>query len=345
MLMRFVQALVCGLALAWAVPATAQTPLFSDDSEIQLLIEAPLNTIVREARRSTDPHPGTVTITESATSFPMELSARGLSRRTRDFCTFPPLRLDIEGDGRRGTLWQGQNRLKIVTQCRYEEDIVLEYMTYRLYNELTPYSYRVRPARITYRDSDGRRREATQFNFLVEDVDDVAERNNRVQLELTYNEARATQLNPAAAARLALFQFMISNLDFDMVTARPDAECCHNIRLLGASETARTDLIPAPYDFDHSGLVDAPYATPPEGIDARNVRQRIYRGYCIHNDQLPAAIELFQQRRAALSQIIASETRLSENARRTARTYIDGFYEIISDPERLDRQIIRRCRQ
>jgi hypothetical protein len=343
--MRSIQALVCGLVLAGAMPAAAQTPLFSEDSEVQLVIEAPLNTLIREARRSTDPHPGTLTITETGTTFPIELSARGLSRRTRGFCNTPPLRMNVEGEGRRGTLMQGQNRLKIVTLCQQEEDVILEYVVYRLYNVLTTHSYRARPARITYRDNEGRRREVTQFNFLVEDGDDVARRNNLVEIDVMAGETRATQLNPTAAAQYALFQFMISNLDWDMITARPGEECCHNSRLQATSETGRANLIPVPYDFDHSGFVDAPYATPPEGIQVNNVRQRLYRGFCIHNEHIPAAIDTFRTRRQAFAQVIAGETRLSEGARRTAQRYIDGFYEIVDDPDRVDRQIIRRCRQ
>ena len=40
-----------------------------------------------------------------------------------------------------------------------------------------------------------------------------------------------------------------------------------------------------PYDFDYSGLVDAPYAVPPDSIHLANVRVRRYRGFCLHNDR------------------------------------------------------------
>ena len=332
-----------GLACAAAAPAAAQTPLFSENAEVELLIEAPIGTITRNARRNTDPHPGTITAVESGVVFPIELSARGLSRRTRGWCRFPPLRLDIEGDGRRGTLFQGQNRLKIVTRCNSDDLVALEMLAYRLYNEITPYSYRVRPAQITYRDSD-RGRDDTQFNFLIEDVDDVARRNDRVEIDVMAGEIRAAQLDPAAAARYALFQFMIGNLDWDMVTARPGEECCHNSRLLAASETARNALIPAPYDFDFSGLVNAPYAGPPPQVPINDIRTRYYRGYCMHNDQLPAAIAHFQARRGALNAAIATAPRLSDRARRSAQRYVDGFFELIADAGDVERQIIRRCR-
>lgn len=341
--MRLVHAILLGLGFAAVAtaPAAAQTRLFSNNSEIQLVIEAPVGTITRNARRNTDPHAGSMTLVETGDVFPIELSARGLSRRTRGWCRFPPLRLNIEGDGRRGTLFQGQNRLKIVTRCNSDDLVALEMLAYRLYNEITPYSYRVRPAQITYRDSG---RDQTQFNFLIEDVDDVARRNNRVEIDVMAGEMRAAQLDPAAAAQYALFQFMIGNLDWDMATARPGEECCHNSRLLAASATSRNALIPAPYDFDFSGLVNAPYAGPPPQVPINDIRTRYYRGYCMHNDQVPGAIAHFRARRDALNAVIAGEPRLSDRARRNAQRYIDGFFEVVEDPGDVERQIIRRCR-
>lgn len=349
--MRLIWATLIGLALSSAaLPAAAQTELFSDNSELQLVIEAPLNTLVRESRRSTDPHPATLTLTGAGEpqQWQMQLSPRGFSRRTRDLCSFPPLRIDLEGS-RQGSIFQGQNKLKIVTRCRpganYEQFIVLEYLTYRLYNEITPLSYRVRPVRITYRDSEGRRREETQFNFLIEDVDDVARRNRRTALEIQSGEAPSTALDPQAASRYAVFQFMIGNLDWDMVQGPAGDECCHNSKLLAASAESRASLIPTPYDFDMSGFVNATYAVPPNGIDIPDVRQRYFRGLCRHNDELPATLAHFRAQRDEINAVIDGETRLAEARRRTAQAYIDGFYELIDDPDRVQRMIIGRCRR
>lgn len=349
--MRTILASLAFCAAAFGTAAHAQTQLFSADTELQLIIEGPLNTLIREAPRSTDPYPATVTLVGAGepSRFEIELSARGLSRRTRGNCTMPPLRLDFDGDTVRGTVFQGQNRIKLVTRCRagavFEQVNAHEYLAYRLYNEITPLSYRVRPVRVTYRDTDGRRREETQLNFLIEDIDDVAHRNQRVALDVQSNEIRINQLDGQAAARHALFEYMISNLDWDMLFARPDADdCCHNSKLLAASQEARTSIIPVPYDFDSSGLADAPYAGVPPSLPVRNVRQRLYRGYCRHNPDLPAAIAHFQARREAINAVIAGEPRLSESRRQSTRRYIDDFYELIGDPARVNSQLIERCR-
>ncbi len=333
-----------------ASPAAAQTPLFSENSEIQIVIDGPLNTLIRAAERSTDPYPAVATVTPAgaaAERFDIELSARGFSRRTGGICNFPPLRLRF--DGTRGTFMQGQNRLKLVTRCRnggsYEQLTALEYTAYRLYNEITPLSYRVRPVQVTYRDTDGRRREETQFNFLIEDLDDVARRNGRMAaLDVQSGEVRSAQLNARQAAIYSVFQFMIGNLDYDMVTGPAGQECCHNSKLMAATAESRENLTPVPYDFDYSGFVNAPYAIPPASLNVRSVRTRLYRGLCRHNDQLPEAIAHFQSRRAAVFAVIDGEPRLNESSRRSAREYINEFYSLISVPQRVERQIVERCR-
>jgi hypothetical protein len=342
--------LVLAMAAASSVPAVAQTPLFSDNSEVAVTIEAPFNTLIREARRGTPEYPGTLAFNGrgGAERYNLLISPRGMSRRVGGICVFPPLRIDFENNELRETLFRGQNRLKLTTHCRpnpnYEQLYVLEYTAYRLYNEITPFSFRVRPLRVAYHDTDGRRADEAHFGFFTEDESDLARRNDRVALEVETRTVTASQLDGASAARAALFEFMIGNLDWDMLQSAAGRECCHNFRLLAATETTRSGIVPAPYDFDHSGFVNAPYATPPEGIDVPNVRARVFRGYCAHNDQLPAAIAHFQGRRAAINAVIAGETRLTAQRRQTAQRYIDDFYEVIADSARVQRQLIDRCR-
>lgn len=348
MLKRLAIAVAAGFL--FTAPAAAQHPLFSENSELDIVIEAPFNTIVRNARRNTDAHPGALILNGQgdAQRYNLLVSARGMSRRLT-FCTFPPIRIDFENNALRETIFRGQNRLKLTTHCRtqsnYAQYYVLEYTTYRLFNEITPFSFRARPLRVTYRDTDGRRRDESHFGFFIEDDDDLARRNNRVALDIQTRAARVSQLDGEAAARVALFQYMIGNLDWDMLESAQGRDCCHNVNLLARSETDWNGLVPVPYDFDFSGFVDTPYAGPPEGLPVNNVRTRLYRGYCVHNDHVPAAIALFQSRREAINAVIAGETRLSEQRRTTARRFIDGFYDVISDPNRVRRQIIDRCRQ
>ena len=72
----------------------------------------------------------------------------------------------------------------------------------------------------------------TRYGFFIEDADDVAKRNGQERLRAT-ERISPSQLDPAAAARFAVFQYMISNLDWAMTAAPAGQDCCHNSRLLG----------------------------------------------------------------------------------------------------------------
>lgn len=337
------------LALPCAAASEELTPLFASDEAIEIVIDAPLNTLVGAAENSTDPYPATLTLMsgpDAPRSFAIELSARGITRRARDICRFPPLRVDFDKDDLDDTLFDGQNRIKLVTHCRrqasYEQLYVLEYVAYRIYNLFTPMSFNVRPAQVTYRDTDGRRSDITRFGFFIEDVDDLAARNGREELEVV--SIRASQLAPDAAARYALFQFMIGNLDWSFLDGPADEECCHNTKLIARPDSPDADIVPAPYDFDFSGFVDASYATPPDAINVRSVRQRRYRGMCRHAAELTAAADQFRANRDAIFALVADEPRLDERNRRQATGYLENFFEILDDPSRFERDITRRCR-
>ena len=67
----------------------------------------------------------------------------------------------------------------------------------------------------------------------------------------------------------AIFEYMIGNTDWSMVYQ-------HNVEMLYLNSAA----FAIPYDFDHSGIVNAYYAKPNPMLNIRSVRDRIYRGMC-----------------------------------------------------------------
>ena len=347
-LKSFWLALAGALTIGAFFPAAAQTPLFADNSEIAITIEGPINRLVRDSRRSTDPHPATLTLTSGEAAprtFPIQIAARGFSRRTLNICAFPPIRLIFQDGTVRGTLFQGQGRVKLVTHCQssnaYEQQVRVEYLAYRLYNAITPMSFRVRPVQVTYREAGGERSD-THFGFLIEDTDDLARRNGRVELEVQTEQIGYSQLDEQASARLAMFQYMIGNLDWDYVHGPAGEDCCHNGKLIGNCGS-ELNVIPVPYDFDYSGFVDAPYAVPPEGVSVQNVRVRYYRGVCRHREQVPAAIAEIRSHQAEIMALIAQQEGLTEARRRKATRYIEGFFTLANNPDELARDLTRRC--
>lgn len=328
------------LAIAPGAGAQPARPLFADESELALTLNAPFGRLIRGAKQSTDPYAATIAI--GSENWPLQIAPRGFTRRTGDLCTFPPLRLDFDKPAMDGTPFDGQNKLKLVTQCRtqpsYEQMLVREYTVYRLYNALTPLSFRVRPTRVTYHDTEGRRDDATRFAFLIESTGDMARRNGLKEIEVDARVLSSDQIDAAGLVRFALFQFVIGNLDWEYFRGPPGDTCCHNGKLLGP-EGATSNLIPTPYDFDFSALVDAPYAAPPEGLRVSGPHDRFYRGHCRANAFVPGVAAQILGKREAFAAIIAGESRLSPASKRAMQSFLDGSFAILADQRRLEREI------
>ena len=329
------------LAIAIAAPpAAAQqvTPLFASDEPVAITLTGPMNSFQQD--RSDTPRPATLSV--GGEQLPLTLAPRGITRRMTEICQFPPLRLRFPQPPTAG-LFAGQRSLKLVTHCRTNENfqqyVLLEYAAYRLLNTLTPAGLRVRLASIDYRLPSGRSM-VQRTGFIIEDLDDAARRAGLTRPQVGDAVARS-QLSPPDAARAALFAYMIGNLDWSM-RAGPEGEgCCHNFRLFARPGTR--GFVPIPYDFDFSGLVDAPYAVPPAELQVPSVRRRLYRGYCMHNAEAVAAAAEFRAKRPELMAVLASIPGLKEGSRSKAAAYLEGFFSDIADDERVRSRVLRTC--
>jgi len=333
------------LGLAFATPALARnevTRLFADSAPLTIEISGPIGIIVRWAERSTDPQDAMVTANGEALA--IQLAARGLTRRQRDVCRFPPLRVRFKEKPAAGSLFAGQRRIKLVTHCRdnsqYEQLMLKEYAAYRLYNRITDESLKVRLARIRYLDRD--KLVAERWGFFIEDIDDAARRLGKQHVDDV--DLPRTALDLEDAARFSLFEFMIGNLDWDMTRGPKKDGCCHNARLRAPLGAARVAITPVPYDFDYSGLVDAPYAVPPAALPVGRVTQRLYRGLCLHNEETRRLALRFGVNRAALEAELDGIPGLEDRTRSAMKSFLAEFFTDIASPAFVEDKLIRVCR-
>jgi hypothetical protein len=335
-------------AVLVASPAAARgqappTPLFASDAPIRLTIQGPIGQIARGAEDSTAPREATLTLAAPPESHAIRLSARGITRRRKETCSFPPLRVELAQPAAANSLFAGQRRLKLVTHCRsqegFQQHLLLEYAAYRIFNLISPSSFRVRLGTVDYAEPNGKVL-TSRWGFFIEDLDDAARRNGLTQARVG-DRIVQTQLEPRQAARLALFQYMIGNLDWSMRAGPQGEGCCHNARLIGGVGGL---MIPLPYDFDYSGLVDAPYALPPDGFDINSVRTRAYNGYCRHNAEVLAAAADFRARRPAIEAVFSQVPGMSDRTRSKAIGYLGGFFSEIATDEAVRSKILKGCR-
>lgn len=334
--------LALGLWLAASAAAAAEPakPLFADDQLIRITIRGPIGRVASAEDRSRIVPAALATGTES---LPIRLSPRGITRLRKETCQFPPLRVDFTGAPPAASLFAGQRRLKLVTHCRpsegHQQYLLLEHAAYRLYNQLTPLSFRTRLAQVDYVEDNGKL-VTSRLAFFIEDLGDVARRNGMAEAPVGARIPVAS-LSPADAARFAVFQYLISNLDWAMQAGPAGDTCCHNSRLIAAAGAAQ--LTTVPYDFDYAGLVDAPYAVPPEGVKVSGVKTRYYRGFCRHNAEALAAARDIHARRPRLMAALAGIPGFQEKTARKAAAFLErGFADLASD-QAVTGKLLKTC--
>ena len=339
--------LIALMLAATAAPAAAQStpkPLFASDDLLQLTLQGDFTALARADAGVEPKSPGSLAVRGTA-PLAVELQPRGITRRAKDVCQFVPIRVRFAAPPPEGSPFAGQKALKLVTHCRASESFnqytLLEYAAYRLYQDLTPNSLRARLARIDYVDPRGKA-VATRYGFFIEDADDAAKRVGMREAKIR-NRFPVTRLAPVDAARFAVFEYMIGNLDWAMQAGPADDDCCHNSKPIGVGGASATTLVPIPYDFDFAGMVNAPYATPPFGVPVSNVRQRRYRGLCRHNAEAKALLPAFRAQQARVAGIFASIPGLDASSQSKAMGYLNGFYADIATDQQADAKLFKTC--
>jgi hypothetical protein len=283
-----------------------------------------------------DPEAGDVTVE-------LGIRTRGRYRHQSDVCPWAPLRLNFKKSSVKGTLFARSNKLKLVTHCRnsasrYTQGVFSEHLAYRIFNQMTDNSFRVRLMRVTYVDTDKGDRARTEYGFLIEHRDQVAKR-----IGLPVNSVETIEVSQLDGAQLNLasvFQYLIANTDFSPIRAAAGETCCHNNVLFG-DQAGQVQAVP--YDFDMSGIVDARYATPNPKFELRNVQERLYRGRCVNNEYLDASKQAFIDQKQAIYDLVENNEYFNNGTRKQTVRFINKFYAIIENPKKFEARLAKKC--
>src|SRR5215831_2446814 len=271
-------------------------------------------------------------------SIKVNLKARGNSRM--DICYFPPIKIKIDKKHARGTLFEGNRKLKLVLPCssgNESNDLILrEYLCYKLYEVVTPYAFKTRLVNIDLTELRKKKKSSyKQIGILIEDVDKTAKRFDAKPLDDA--KINSTSVHDTSALRFDLFQFMIANTDWSQGFQ-------HNSKLI----YQKSNIIPIPYDFDMSGLVDAPYAVVSQingqELPIESVRQRYYRGTCRSNEVTEFVRNEFllnEEKFLAVPDDLKGA--LPEEEIKDIKDYLEEFFIILKSDNLFERDIVSNC--
>ncbi len=341
LLLLFLLLLLYGLEFTFSQEnSPVVVPLFQSEDVLNISLSMDHRKVLNDVGDDPEQHPAELSYFSpegELISLPLKIRTRGHFRKNPMNCNFPPLRLNFVKSEVVNTLFEGQDKLKLVTHCRskgtqYEQNVLKEYLVYKLYNLFTDESYRVRLVEMSYADSRARRDTVYKMAFLLEPPEQMASRNNKNLIEI--KNVQQEQCNPVKTTLLSVFQYMVGNTDWSVPVP-------HNIDLI--QDKPGSVPIAVPFDFDWCGLVDAPYAVPAENLGISDVKIRSYRGLCREEEDYRAACQEFRDKKEKIFQTIDSVP-LNEKESEKVRNYIEEFYSMLDNPNLIRLKFSNDCR-
>ncbi len=320
----------------------AQTPVdsilfFQDEKPIELVISTDIRNLLGK-KETREYQSASVTMRfpdSSSISEQIRIQTRGIFRLAN--CYMPSLMLNFRNPT--SPRLSSLQKLKLVCGCGTTADdeqlIIKEYLAYKMYNLLTPMSFRVRLLRVSYEDSKGKKKPYTQYGFFIEDVDDMALRNNCDEQDAKV--ASSDQTNRQQMTLVNIYQYMIGNLDWSVPGL-------HNIKLIKPKGNAQALPHAVPYDFDFCGLVNAPYAVPPEQIQVASVTERSYRGFPRSMEELEPVVANFKDQKEKTLALISNCQWLSSRYKKEMTNFLEDFYKLLDNKSRIKSAFIDNAR-
>ena len=323
------------MVLSQTISAKELGKLFMSDEVFTLELRTDFKSILRTMSGTPEYYEGDLVYIDDnneQVKLNIKVMARGNFRRNPDYCSFPPLFINLKKSEVKNTLFDSQDKLKLVTPCQDEKEVIEEYLIYKMYNEVTDFSFRVRLVNVIYFDKATSKKLFERYSFFIEDKDEVAERNGYVARDTFVTPFDIDQEN---FKKMAFFQYIIGNRDW-YVSSRK------NIVIMQPEDRTLKPVV-VPYDFDLSGFVDAYYSKPSGVPDHLLKDKRIYKGICYSEDEFNEIFSFYRELKPRFESVINNTNLISKSDKKQLLRYIDHFYTVIQDRNLIESEFLSIC--
>lgn len=309
--------------------------LFDDSGILEITLKGNVHKLFEDRKGEAKYYPVTLSYkdADSVISIHINVKTRGHFRRDKANCSYPPLLLSFSDTARNPpSVFPEHSSLKLVMPCKGDKFVVHEWMVYRLYNLITPQSFRARLVKVTLQDDDNKRMPSPFYGMLLEDEKQMAKRNHMVAAK---KKIKPYETMREPFLRMAVFEYLIGNTDWSV-------EYMQNIKFIASDSVSKP--VTVPYDFDLSGIVDAPYALPAPELKMNSVRERRFRGYCIKDMKgFDSTIAFYNGLRKKIYSLYTDSPLLDEKYKKQTTSYLDQFYSTINNPKALAKEFGYPC--
>ena len=329
-----------------ALPANAQSKtaikvkagLFDNDEVMEITISGKIKELLNDRSDNTPYRSQNLLYKNSDStevSLMVEAKTRGHFRKMSENCNYPPLLIHFINDVKlQSSVFKDQDKLKMVMPCITDAYVIREYLLYKIYNLLTPKSFKAKLLKVRLIDAKSNKSFGPFYTILLEDENQMAKRNNLV---IVKSKLYPQDTDTTTFLTMAVFEYMIANTDWSV-------QYLQNIKLLSTDSMGVPEAVP--YDFDHSGMVNAPYAKPAEALLMSSVKERRYRGYCVTDLKIfENTIATFNRLKVDIYKIYSGCTLLDAKYIKSTLQYLDEFYATINNPKVWQRDFGYPCKK
>jgi hypothetical protein len=316
--------------------SSLQKGLFDSDKIINITLKGNTRDLLNDRVGEPKYFPLTLSYRDedsSEISIPVNVKTRGHFRRLKSNCFYPPLLIQFpSGDSIPSHLFPKKAKLKLVMPCKSDDYVIREWLVYKIYNLVTDASFKARLVKVTLENDKNKKASSPFFGILLEEEQAMAKRNNTIPVN---HKLSPEQTEHDAFLKMSTFEYLIGNTDWSV-------QYMQNVKLIARDSLAVP--ITVPYDFDHAGIVDAPYALPAEELRMRSIRERRYRGFCIHNMQFfDSTLACFNRLKEDIYKLYSNCTLLDAGYVKSTLRYFDDFYKTINTPKLFEREFSYPC--
>jgi len=309
--------------------------LFQSDEIIKMELRSDFSAIQVDRVGNPEYHDGELIYYTSGgetTKLTVKVMARGNFRRDPANCQFPPLFVNFKKDEVKNTIFNNLDKLKLVTPCQTEGDVFEEYLIYKMYNQVTDLSLKVRLVKILYFDTGRNKKVFEKYSFFIEEKEIFAERINAFEKD---NFLTPFELNWENFKKMSVFQYIIGNKEWYITTR-------HNVIIMQPNDTTMPPFA-VPYDFDFSAFIDADY-TKPKGVPEEMLEnRRVFKGLCYTAAEFKDIFEFYQELRPSFESIISNMELIPKYKRNLILDYIEDFYSVIGNNELVKQEFLDVC--
>ena len=313
--------------------------IFSDNDLLKITVTSDFRNLIRN-KMEDDFQPATMEFLYNDTiRVSREIRIRPRGNFRRENCYYPPLLINFPGYDIGPKQFKEYNELKFVNVCKGseldEQYLLSEYYAYRIYNLITPYSFRVRLLQVEFIDAGRKNRSRINYGFVIESEEQMAKRLNAINY---YKQnVHSERTNRSMTTVLGIYQYMIGNTDWSI-------PILHNVKLIKVNEVSLPEPIAVPYDFDYSGIVNAHYAIPSDNLPIEKVTERFFLGFCRELSEFELAFEFFNGKKDEIISMYEGSAYLDTRNKKETVQFLEQFYRVINSADDVQREFIESCR-